>query len=162
MSSGTWLTGLVGVISALASSGASAANQEVTPADRALDELIERFGAPPRTAPEGDVDLDAWIEREGEAREVVVVIDPQGETKLVADPGITVTPIEQPGITWLTPLPHRHVDPTRDYFEPPAAVRLPFSGDDGLPIELQVEYAYCVIDFQCFFGEQSVTAERLD
>lgn len=159
-SSSARLAGLVAVAGVVASTGAAAANHEVAPAGRSLDELIQRFDPTPGAAPEGGVRLDAWIERGGEVHEVVVVIEPQGQTKLVADPGITVMAAERPGIVWLTPLPHRHVDPTRDYFDPPAAVHLPFSGNDSLPIDLEVEYAYCVIDFQCFFGEANVTAKN--
>lgn len=158
-SSGARRAGLVAVAGVLASTGAAAANHDVAPAGRSLDELIQRLDPTPGAAPEDDVRLDAWIERGGEAHEVVVVIEPQGKTKLVADPGITVTAAERPGLVWLTPLPHRHVDPTRDYFDPPTAIHLPFNGSDSLPIDLEVEYAYCVIDFQCFFGEATVTAE---
>jgi hypothetical protein len=118
-----------------------------------LDRLIEQFdgGAPPAG---GSVHLDAWIEDGGERDQVVVVVEPRGEFKLVADPGITVTPTAQPGVEWLVPLPHRHVDSERPYFTPPATVRLPFRADGAAPLEILVEYAYCVVDYQCFFGEQ--------
>jgi hypothetical protein len=154
------LARLAGIVALVAGAAAPAAGTEVTAIGSSLDELIQRFGATPQPAPRGEVRLDAWIESEGEEHTVVVSIAPEGETRLIADPGITVAPVgEQPGITWLVPLPHRHVDPAREYFDPPAAVRMPFSGEDDLPIELEVEYAYCVIDFQCFFGEETVTAQ---
>jgi hypothetical protein len=127
-----------------------------------LDQLIERFtaGAPQH---EGSVRLDAWIEAGPERAEVVVVLEPQGEFKLVADPGITITPTAQPGVEWLVPLPYRHVDPEVSYFRPPAAVRLPFRADTAQPLEILVEYAYCVVDYQCFFGEELLTvAARYD
>ena len=127
-----------------------------------LGELIEQFNATPPQH-EGSVLLDAWIETGPERDEVVVVLEPQGAFKLVADPGITVTPTEQPGVEWLVPLPHRHVDPEIPYFTPPAAVRLPFRADGGQPLEILVEYAYCVVDYQCFFGEELLTvAARYD
>jgi hypothetical protein len=146
------------VICALVGAAAPAAATDPVSGARPLDALIERFEATPQLLPRAEVRLEAWIESEGGERWVVVSIEPEGETKLIADPGITVAPVARPGITWLVPLPHRHVDPAREYFEPLAAVRLPFSGDDSLPIELDVEYAYCVVDYQCFFGKETVTA----
>jgi hypothetical protein len=74
-----------------------------------------------------------------------------------------VTPTEQPGVEWLVPLPYRHADAQTQYFTPPAAVRLPFRADGEQPLEILVEYAYCVVDYQCFFGEELLTvAARYD
>lgn len=133
----------------------TAAAEEATP-EIELERLIEQFnaGAPPT---DGSVDLDAWIETGAERAEVVVVVEPRGEFKLVADPGITVTAIAPPGVEWLVPLPHRHVDSEIQYFTPPALVRLPFRPDGEAPVEILVEYAYCVVDYQCFFGEEVLT-----
>lgn len=153
------LAALAGIAALLAVATAPAIATDAM-AGPSLDELIQRFDATPQAVPRGEVRLEAWIESDGGERSVVVAIEPQGETKLIADPGITVMPVARPDISWLVPLPHRHVDPAREYFDPPAAVRMPFSGEDGLPIELDVEYAYCVIDYQCFFGEETVTAQR--
>ena len=73
-----------------------------------------------------------------------------------------MTPTVRAGVEWRTPLPHRMVDPAIDYFIPPATLRLPFTSSDHEPVELLVEYAWCVVDFQCFFGEQTLTvATRL-
>ena len=44
-----------------------------------------------------------------------------------------------------------------EYFTPPASLRLPFRASDDQPLEILVEYAYCVVDYQCFFGEQTLT-----
>jgi hypothetical protein len=121
-----------------------------------LDRLIEQFNAGARQT-QGSVHLDAWIEAGPESQALVVVVEPRGEFKLVADPGITVTPTEQPGVEWLVPLPHRHVDPEIQYFTPPASVRLPFRADHEQPLEVLVEYAYCVVEYQCFFGEEVLT-----
>jgi hypothetical protein len=145
------------LIVAMAGGPARAGDQGVD-----LDRLIERFdAAAPQTA--GSVELDAWIEAGPERSEVVVVLEPQGDFKLVADPGITVTPTEQPGVEWLVPLPYRHADAETQYFTPPAAVRLPFRADGAQPLEILVEYAYCVVDYQCFFGEEVLTvAARYD
>ena len=138
------------------SGGSTAVLAESQQANVPLDQLIERFN---ETAPEVEdgVQLDAWVEQAGGGRQLVVLVEPQGETKLIADPGITVTPTEQVGVEWLVPLPHRHIDPAIEYFEPPAAIRLPFASNDEQPVEFLVEYAYCVIDYQCFFGEETLT-----
>jgi hypothetical protein len=127
-----------------------------------LGQLIERFnGAAPEHA--NSVRLDAWIETAPEPDELVVVLEPQGAFKLVADPGITITPTAQPGVEWLVPLPHRHLDTESAYFTPLASVRLPFRADAEQPLEVLVEYAYCVVDYQCFFGEEVLrVAARYD
>jgi hypothetical protein len=150
-----WSTGWVLVVAAapvLAQSAGTAAPP--------LEQLIERFNA---GAPEQDgVQIDAWTETGSAGSELVIVIAPRGETKLVADPGITVTPTARAGVEWRTPLPHRKVDRAIDYFTPPATLRLPFTSSDHQPLELLVEYAWCVVDFQCFFAEEMLTvANRL-
>ena len=120
-----------------------------------LDRLIERFNA---GAPVQDgVTVEGWVENGPAGAELVVMLEPRGRIKLIADPGITVTPTPRPGIAWLTELPYRRIDPQTDYFTPPATVRLPFSANDAEPVELLVEYAYCLVDFQCFFGEETLT-----
>lgn len=155
-----FLTGAL--IPAMAAIGAAAATAADVGPGPDLDRLIEQFNAGARQT-KGSVHLDAWIERDPSGSEVVVVLEPRGEFKLVADPGITITPTEQPGVEWLVPVPYRHVDPKIAYFTPPAAVRLPFRAAAEQPLELLVEYAYCVVDYQCFFGEQLLTvAARQD
>ena len=145
------LAGLLGCSIGTAGAGTTQPGSAALP----LDQLIERFNS---GAPEQDgVEIDAWTETGAEGSEIVIVIAPRGETKLVADPGITVTPTARAGVEWRTPLPHRMVDPAIDYFTPPATLRLPFISSDRQPLELLVEYAWCVVDFQCFFGERTLT-----
>jgi hypothetical protein len=145
----------------LIGAGAAGAADAVGPRPD-LDRLIEQFNAGARR-PEGSVRLDAWIETGRDSDALVVVLEPRGEFRLVADPGITITPTEQPGVEWLVPLPYRHADPEIQYFAPPASVRLPFRATDEQPLEVLVEYAYCVVDYQCFFGEEVLTvAARYD
>ena len=120
-----------------------------------LDRLIESFNA---GAPVQDgATVDGWVENGPGGTELVVRIEPRGAVKLIADPGITVTPTARPGIAWQTELPYRRVDPAIQYFTPPATLRLPFTAEDAGPVELLVEYAYCVVDFQCFFAEETLT-----
>jgi hypothetical protein len=121
-----------------------------------LEELLQRFEAGEPERP-GSVRLEAWVEAGDAGREVVVTVVPEGKAKLVADPGITVTPAARQGVEWQLPLPYRMVDTGRDYFDPPAVVRLPFTSADDRPLQLLVEYAYCFVDFQCFLGEAELT-----
>jgi hypothetical protein len=121
-----------------------------------LEMLLQQFDAR-APEPRGSVQLDAWVDTGDAGKELVVVVMPEGDTKLVADPGITVTPAAQVGVEWQVPLPHRMVDTERDYFDPPAMIRLPFTSADDRPLQLVVEYAWCFVDFQCFFGEQELT-----
>ncbi|HEX5796244.1 MAG TPA: hypothetical protein VFY19_10405 [Geminicoccaceae bacterium] len=145
---------LMGGLIGCAPGGAEADTIEAATAAPALDRLIEQFNA---GAPEQDgVEIDAWTETGPEGSEIVVVVAPRGATKLVADPGITVTPTARPGLAWGTALPYRKVEPEVEYFTPPATLRLPFTSRDREPVELLVEYAWCVVDFQCFFGEETL------
>ena len=139
------------VLGALLAGPAQGADQAVE-----VDRLLKQFepGAPQT---KGSVRVDAWTETGRESDALVVVLEPQGAFKLVADPGITVTPSARPGIEWLVPLPYRYVDAELQYFAPPASLRLPFRASDDQSLEILVEYAYCVVDYQCFFGEQTLT-----
>jgi hypothetical protein len=131
---------------------AAAGGQTPVPA---LDQLIRGFNA---GAPAQDgVAIEGWVEQGPAGAELVVRREPRGQIKLIADPGITVTPTPRPGLARRTELPYRQVDPEIEYFSPPATVRLPFTAGDDAPVELRVEYAYCVVDFQCFFGEETLT-----
>lgn len=138
----------------------AAGGQEAKPS---LEELIQQFHSdePQR---EAEVRLDAWIEpgaEDGAASTLMITIEPDGDTRLNADPGITVTPADQPGLDWQLPLPHRHQDQTVTYFDPPATIAMPFTGKIGQPVEVLVEYAYCFVDFQCFFGEETLRVDML-
>lgn len=137
---------------------AAAGSQEAKPS---LDALIEQFQS---EAPkvEAEVRIDAWVERatgSDQPDEIVITLLPEGKTKLNADPGITVTPSEPPGVDWAVPLPHRHQDFSIPYFEPPATIRMPFTAAENRPVDILVEYAFCLVDYQCFFGEESLTLD---
>lgn len=124
-----------------------------------LDELIKQFQS---DAPKvkAEVDIEAWVESgdgAGQPDEMVITLLPGGKTKLNADPGITITPTAQTGVDWQITLPHRHQDLSITYFEPPAEIRMPFSAEASEPIEILVEYAYCLVDYQCFFGEETLS-----
>lgn len=133
------------------------------PGTLSLEELLQSYDSVPPGQPEPEVRLEGWIERLADGRnEVVIVIEPEGETRLNAEPGITVTPSAGQALVWQVPLPHRHVDPTIDYFIPSAVVRMPFAGEPDQPIRVLVEFAYCVVDFQCFLGEEELSVAELN
>lgn len=121
-----------------------------------LGVLLDRVA--PSRAPQGSVEVMGWIERAGDGPELVVTLAPKGEAKLVADPGITVTPRPRAGVTWGSEVPVSRVEPGGDYFRTPQELRIPFAGEDGRPVEAAVEYAYCLVGFQCLFGEATVSA----
>ncbi|MDH3661831.1 MAG: hypothetical protein OEU92_17680, partial [Alphaproteobacteria bacterium] len=82
-----------------------------------LEELIKQFQS---DAPkvEAEVRIDAWVEPGNGADQpdqMVITLLPEGDTKLNADPGITVTPTEQTGVDWQIALPHRHQDVSVTY-----------------------------------------------
>lgn len=146
---------------ATAAGGAAAAGGQA--AKPSLEELIKQFhgDAPQRVA---EVRIEAWIEAgtgDSEPNQLVITIEPDGETRLNADPGITVTPADQPGLSWQLDLPHRHQDFSITYFDPPATISMPFTGRVGQPVEVLVEYAYCFVDYQCFFGEETLHVDMV-
>jgi hypothetical protein len=112
----------------------------------------------PRQAPQGSVDVVSWVERNGSQSELVVSLVPKGQVKLVADPGVTVTPVPRDGVAWSVSEPVSRVDAGQGYFAEPPTLRVPFAGEDGRPVEAAVEYAYCLVDYQCLFGEARISA----
>jgi hypothetical protein len=112
----------------------------------------------PKRAPQGSVDVVSWVERNGAQSELVVTLVPKGEVKLVADPGVTVTPVQRDGVAWSVKEPVSRIDAGEGYFAEPPTLRVPFAGEDGKPVEAAVEYAYCLVDYQCLFGEARVSA----
>jgi hypothetical protein len=126
---------------------------------RAAEPLADLLGRlAPAKAPTGSVDVVGWVERNGSQTELVVTFVPKGKVKLVADPGVTVTPLPRDGVAWSVEGPVSRTEPGAGYFAAPPTVRLPFAGGDGGPVEATVEYAYCLVDYQCLFGEAKVRA----
>ena len=66
-------------------------------------DLLDRLG--PAKAPEGSVEVLGWVERSPAGAELVVTLVPKGEVKLVADPGVTVTPVPRAGYRIGVPQP---------------------------------------------------------
>lgn len=139
------------LILAIAATAATAPVGAGQPLGSLLDQLA------PAKVPEGSVEVLSWIERDGGQPELVVTLAPKGAVKLVANPGMTVTPVARDGIAWASTAPVSEIDPARDYFPAPPTIRLPFTAEDGKPVEAGVEYAYCLVDYQCLFGEAKIS-----
>lgn len=125
-------------------------------AEQPLADLLGELA--PSAVPRGSVEVLSWIERTGDAPELVVTLVPKGEVKLVADPGVTVTPVQREGLVWRDPDPVSTIEAGQEYFATPPTIRVQFAGEDGKPVEADVEYAYCLVDYQCLFGTAKVSA----
>ncbi len=140
--------------------GASAARAAGELPSGSVGDLLQQLQPPgtqqPGARPRGEVRVEAALERGPAGPAVLITLTPLGATKLIADPGITVTPAARPGLAWQVGLPVRRQAEDRAYLPVPQQLRLPFAATDQAPLELQVEYAYCVVDYQCFYGEQQL------
>jgi hypothetical protein len=115
--------------------------------------------APTTAVPAGKVAVTGWLETSPAGTELVVTLTPSGAAKLVADPGITVTPLAG-GDAVAPGEPVELVDPDLGYMTEPPVLRVPLPRHDGGRVEAQVDYAYCLVDTQCLFGEAVVRVER--
>ena len=108
---------------------------------------------------QGTVELFGWIERYDDGPVLRVSLTPKGTAKLVADPGIVVKPLARDGIDWRDRQPVERAIAGQSYFDVPQTVELRFDREDGLPVAARVEYAYCLVDEICLFGEETVSAD---
>jgi hypothetical protein len=114
--------------------------------------------APAAPVVQGKVAVTGWLETSPAGTELVVTLTPSGAARLVADPGITVTPLAGPDA--VPPGgPVELVDPSLDYMTEPPVLRIPLPDHDGGAVEARVDYAYCLVDSQCLFGEAVVRVE---
>ena len=81
---------------------------------------------------------------------VVVTLTPAGATKLVSDPGVTVSPVDETGRPAGASV--SMTDRTTEYFTSPPLLEV----HPGPASFLRVEYAYCVVAKQCLFGDATV------
>ncbi len=109
---------------------------------------------PPQT-PQGRVEVTARIEPAGEHFRLVVELRPLGDAKLVADPGSVLRAEAAEGITWLEP-ETKALEPGRIYFDGPITLALPFRADGPGEVRARLDYAWCLVGFQCLFGEERV------
>lgn len=113
--------------------------------------------APAQEKPEGGVSVEGRLEATPGGGELVVTLAPHGDARLLGDPGVAVTPGQAGGVIWTAPLPALAQREDGDYFPVPPELRLPFEGRLEGPVEVLVEYSYCFVDYQCLFGEATVT-----
>lgn len=104
----------------------------------------------PGLAPAPRVEITARLDAGAAEPALLVRLEPAAGTRLVADPGISIVLGERAApVTWVLP--------GQDYFAAPPEVRIPLSGAEAQgPWPVQVEYAYCVVERQCLFGEATL------
>jgi hypothetical protein len=112
--------------------------------------------APGAPVPDGSVTVLGWFEKSQGHHELVISLEPKGDAKLVADPGIVVEPHRGAGVEWLGHGPFERVIPGGSYFEGPQEIRVPFRSNGTGEVSARVEYAYCLVAYQCLFGETVV------
>jgi len=118
-----------------------------------LDGLVGELLAP--RGPEGRVDIAARVEPDGDHLALVVELRPLGDAKLVADPGAVLRAGEVEGIAWLA-RETRAVEPGRGYFDGAITLTLPFRAFGSGEVRARLDYAWCLVGFQCLFGEREL------
>ncbi len=120
--------------------------------------LLSDLGIAAPAKKEGRVRVIARIGREAGTGRSLLTIDflPEGDAKLVADPGITVVAVDGDGVRWPAGTEARAVLPGTSYFETPPEVRLPVEAPPGATVEADVDYAWCLVGWQCLFGNERV------
>ncbi len=113
-------------------------------ADEGADAILRDLGLKPSTE---IVAVDAARRPDGV---VAVTLTPDGATKLVADPGVSVVPVDRLGLPVADAVTLK--DSSREYFTLPPVVEVTPGDADAL----RVEYAYCIVAKQCLFGDVTV------
>ena len=93
------------------------------------------------------VRVDAVREVDGQIRVTLTALD---GVHLVADPGVSVVPVDRSGLPAAEPTALK--DSGHEYFDWPPVLQV----DAGAATGLRVEYAYCVVAKQCLFGDVTV------
>lgn len=134
---------------ALALLAAMASGRAAPSVDGLLDGLLG-----PRE-PRGRVVVAAHVEPAAGHRVLVVELRPLGDAKLVADPGAVLRGTAVDGITWLAP-EAKALAPGRSYFDGAVRLALPFRAEGAGEVRARVDYAWCLVGFQCLFGEEDI------
>lgn len=134
---------------ALALLAATASARAAPPVDGLLDGLLG-----PRE-PQGRVVVAAHVEPAAGHRVLVVELRPLGDAKLVADPGAVLRGTAVDGVTWLAP-EAKALEPGRSYFDGAVRLALPFRAEGAEEVRARVDYAWCLVGFQCLFGGEDV------
>lgn len=109
-----------------------------------LGRLAPSLAASPR------VEITARLDQGGAEPALLVRLEPAAGTRLVADPGISIALAGRS-------TPVTRVLPGQDYFVAPPEVRVPLApAETAGPWPVRVEYAYCVVERQCLFGEATL------
>ncbi len=122
-----------------------------------LDALFEQLGGGDEKV--GNVEILAWVEQGAEGSELVIRLEPWGDAKLVADPGIEVEGLPENGIEWPKGATARAVLPGTSYFETVPELRMPFRARGAGPVRVRIDYAYCLVGYQCLFGKKELAVE---
>lgn len=124
-----------------------------------LGSLLSDLGIAAPEKRQGQVRVVARIERTAGGSTVLAVdFLPHGEAKLVADPGITLVAMTAEGVRWPEGTEARAVLPGTAYFDRPPELRLPVEAAPGTVVEAEVDYAWCLVGWQCLFGSERVRA----
>lgn len=115
--------------------------------------------APRGAEPRGGVQVEGRLEPGPQGGAVLLTLRPHGDARLLGEPGILVTPLPSDGVAWTPAGPREILREGGGYFDAPPELRLPFLGRATGPLQARVEYAYCLIDWQCLFGEAVVAVE---
>lgn len=110
----------------------------------------------PAPVREPGVSIIGWIEREGANSLVRVSLTPQNGARLVADPGVTIRPIDERLGVWRETTEVAHQLAGVSYFNSPPTIDVGYVLEDGEPIHADVNYAYCLVDDICLFGEERI------
>lgn len=121
---------------------------------KSLGELFEK--EQPVRAPKKSVDVFGWIERSGTKSLARVSLTPKSGTRLVANPGVTITPVSESGSQWLS---YEEVYFGLDgatYFDSAPVIDIGPVLENGEPVSADISFAYCVIESICLFGEERI------
>lgn len=123
-----------------------------------LSTLLQDLGVAPAAKKQGHVQVLARIERNPTTGATQLAIDllPEGEARLVADPGVTVVALASEGVAWPAGTEIRAVLPGVPYFDTPPELRLPVEAAPGALVEADVDFAWCLVGWQCLFGSERV------
>jgi len=113
-------------------------------ADEGADAILRDLGLKP------SAEIVAVLTMRRPDGSVAVTLTPQRDAKLVADPGVTVVPVDRLGLPVAAAVTLK--DSAQEYFMMPPMLQVA----PGSASALRVEYAYCVISKQCLFGDVTV------
>lgn len=111
------------------------------------------FAVPPK---EGQVRVVARLEVTPAGGVLRLEFVGEGDARLVADPGITVTGLASETVRWPEGAEVRAVVPGQLYFPEPPRILLPVEAVPGATVEADVAYAWCLVGWQCRFGNERV------